>query len=391
MSGKCHGAHTLWTGATRWYWCSAIEYGQSVLDTDQITVFYIPTGAAIALVSPADAATVPFDGDSLITIDWSYPSACSNRYNVYVGLTPETLSLFEEGTGSTQDSLYQNVLEAFLGSPVVGETLYWKIDYTDSSSDTLLLEGPVWSFTVGTGTAKAENPTPADGSGPGIDFGALTMTWENPASPDDYDVYIGPASDDVTLVSADRDPTSYTTSLLELEVLFGTDPIDAVVYWRVDSNFAGDIITGDVWSFDPRPGKTGTPAPANAAEDVEVETDLGWSAGAYADTYHAYAGIGSLPSLGDPTDGLSWTYPTWTEESAYSWRADSINEFGTTTGDTWTFTTTVGGGGGGGGDPPGGGGGGHGGGDPPGSADADSPSGTATIVSQMIMIIESDE
>lgn len=61
-----------------------------------------------------------------------------------------------------------------------------------------------------------------------------------------------------------------------------------------------------------------------------------------ATTYSVYAVVsgGTLASLGAATAGLTWSPdPSWGYGAAYQWRVDSTNEFGTTTGDTWSFTT----------------------------------------------------
>jgi hypothetical protein len=216
-----------------------------------------------------------------------------------------------------------------------GDTHYWNITEALKGGDAAYTQ--TYYFTPG--LAKATCIQPTDGSGPGIDFSDFLMVWANSQDPDTYDVYIGPAADNLTCVATGYAATSRMTSLVELEGLFGRSPIEGVVYWRIDSHFGETTVTGDVWSFDPRPGKATDPDPEDEATGVSLYADLAWTAGAAASTSGAYAGDESPVSLGDPTSEVSWGGNVWLGDTEYTWRIDSINQFGTTTGDEWTFTT----------------------------------------------------
>jgi hypothetical protein len=188
--------------------------------------------------------------------------------------------------------------------------------------------------------AKAHDPTPTHASGPGIDFSDCLMSWVNDGGPDDYDVYIGPAVDDLVLMQEGYASTSRMTSALELEELFDRSPIEGTVYWRIDSNYAGGYtIEGDVWSFDPRPGVVTNPTPSDTATGQTLSQVLTWEGAVGADTYSVYAGDSGLVSLGDPISGVEWSEVGWGHDTTYTWRVDSTNQFGTTEGDEWTFTT----------------------------------------------------
>jgi len=92
------------------------------------------------------------------------------------------------------------------------------------------------------------------------------------------------------------------------------------------------------------PNKATTPSPTDAHEGDKLSlAETTWVDGGGAASYNVYFG---------PTDdmelvGEGLTDPTLNLETGiilnylteYSWRVDSINEYGTTTGDVWTFTT----------------------------------------------------
>ena len=46
----------------------------------------------------------------------------------------------------------------------------------------------------------------------------------------------------------------------------------------------------------------------------------------------------AIQNIGDPISETSLGGRSWNYGTEYAWRVDSINEFGTTTGDEWSFT-----------------------------------------------------
>ncbi len=93
------------------------------------------------------------------------------------------------------------------------------------------------------------------------------------------------------------------------------------------------------------PGKVTNPSPSHTATGVTLdEPELSWTTGADTDTFNIYFGeSGSVVLVASGQDVLdeNWAidFGTLGYGIPYEWRVDSINEFGTTTGDTWTFTT----------------------------------------------------
>ena len=93
------------------------------------------------------------------------------------------------------------------------------------------------------------------------------------------------------------------------------------------------------------PEKVTTPSPGDSGTSITLdESQLTWSEESQgeADTYDVYFGeSGSEVIVSSEQDGLTWDipFPTLGYGVTYGWRIDTTNEFGTTTGDTWTFTT----------------------------------------------------
>ena len=190
---------------------------------------------------------------------------------------------------------------------------------------------------------KATNPSPADDA-TDEDFSGLELSWDDGGGSDTYNVYIGKTGTLTTPVSSAQVGTTYTTTMAELAVLFdvGDDPIEQKIYWRIDSTNDVDTTTGDEWNFDPRPKKASVPSPATTATGIVLGLTATWTGSDIADTFDTYANIGAglvVQSAG--LESATWT-PTPTIFSyitEYTWRVDSTNAFGTTTGDEWTFTT----------------------------------------------------
>ena len=211
--------------------------------------------------------------------------------------------------------------------------------------------------------SKATNPSPADNA-TDEDFSGLQLSWDDGGGADTYEVYIG-VSGSLTLVSSTQAGTTYTTTLAELETIFGTDEetgkIEQKIYWRIDSTNDGGTTTGDEWNFDPRPTKASNASPAHEMTDMTLDWQVfSWDEVTNADTYDVYMGteLGPTPASNmelildaDPDFSMAQAYMATvttlvypnTGQAAYDydyyWRVDTKNIFGTTTGDDWEFTT----------------------------------------------------
>ncbi|GGH06140.1 T9SS type B sorting domain-containing protein [Sphingobacterium alkalisoli] len=81
-----------------------------------------------------------------------------------------------------------------------------------------------------------------------VDHTDLTLSWEG--SEDNYNVYLGESPDDLTLLSAEA------TSALTFELENDLDGLKTY-YWRVDAMRDGEVIEGDVWTFETKAKTTG--------------------------------------------------------------------------------------------------------------------------------------
>jgi len=184
--------------------------------------------------------------------------------------------------------------------------------------------------------SKPTTPSPTN-TATGVDFSERVLDWVDGGGADTFDVYMGPSGALVKIADAIV-PSTYTVDLEDV-------PKDQVIYWRVDATNNVGTTTGDVWNFDARPIKATTPSPADAVSDITLdETPLGWVDGGNADTYNVYFGeSGNEVLVASLQADVEWTitFGLLDYEKTYGWRIDSVNDFGTTTGDTWTFSSIV--------------------------------------------------
>jgi len=203
-------------------------------------------------------------------------------------------------------------------------TYAWRIDALGLGGST---PGVTQSFTTGENLpAKAVNLSPASGAA-NLSSVLVIITWAAAAGADSYDVYLN------GVLLGNQAGTSKT--LLAL--------VDGATYtWRVDSRNIAGVVSGDTWSFSiasappVAPSKAISPTPANAAPAVTPGVvALSWANGGGATSYSVY-----VDSVFKATQaGTSFNTASLGAFTAHTWRIDSINATGTTTGDTWTFTT----------------------------------------------------
>lgn len=91
------------------------------------------------------------------------------------------------------------------------------------------------------------------------------------------------------------------------------------------------------------PEKPINPTPSDEAATVTLDqATLAWEDGGGADTFDVYFGpTGSMTLQSSAQAGVSWDVDIlpFPYATTYQWRIDATNEEGTTTGDTWSFTT----------------------------------------------------
>jgi hypothetical protein len=212
-----------------------------------------------------------------------------------------------------------------------------------TSGGTLVAETSVWSFTMASeGLQKPTTPSPANGSGPGINFTNRTVSWVNGGGAETYTVRMDSGGTPYNVVSLSQTGTSYTIPEADISRYK-----DNIISWRVDAEAGGETVTGDVWTFDPRPAKATTPSPTNGASNTALNlTTLSWVKDAYTDTSEvncSWSGSVSPFSTSSNSIALANYTPLYMDRLGYSntytWSVDTTNEWGTTDGDDWTFDT----------------------------------------------------
>ncbi len=91
----------------------------------------------------------------------------------------------------------------------------------------------------------------------------------------------------------------------------------------------------------PAPGKAANPSPANGATRVSTSAMLSWAAGSGATTHKVYFGTTHPPTFKTEQSGTTYNPGALSRLTLYYWRIDEVNAGGTTTGDSWMFTTTL--------------------------------------------------
>jgi len=121
------------------------------------------------------------------------------------------------------------------------------------------------SFTLNEGnTPLPKNPTPAD-TATEIDFSGLTLSWEDGGAADTYNVYVGDAVDNLTLISSAQSSVSIVLSDVQRALFTDT------CYWRIDPINENGTRTGNDWWFTvAAPGKAQNPTPTDDQEDIKI-------------------------------------------------------------------------------------------------------------------------
>ncbi len=141
-----------------------------------------------------------------------------------------------------------------------------------------------------------------------------------------------------TLASAETTSSS-KVSFLDLVPEFNSSP--ELLYDGTHPNGDGENLIGkavfDV--FFPPPGMATNPSPANDATNVAWDVILSWTPGSSTISHNVYMNTNSVVTLlTNQTDAI-YNIGKLDAYTTYFWRIDEINEYGTTTGKLWRFTT----------------------------------------------------
>jgi len=206
---------------------------------------------------------------------------------------------------------------------------------------------------------QASAPSPAN-SATDVSIDA-DLSWTAGSNATSHNVYFGTDSTpDAGEFQGNQTATTYDP---------GTMANSTTYYWRIDEVNAEGTTTGTVWNFTTEaapqpPGQASNPNPTDSATDIDVDTNLSWTAGSNTTSHDVYFGTDSTPDAGEfKGNQTATTYEpgTMANSTTYYWRIDEVNAQGTTTGNVWNFTTEAA--------------------QPPGQASSPSPANSATDVS----------
>ncbi len=194
----------------------------------------------------------------------------------------------------------------------------------------------------------ATNPSPADKK---TGVAQPLFTWVPGDTAVLEDVYLGTTPN---LTLADRMVERQSAQFkLYYHYLFPLEP-GKTYYWRIDDiDLAGNVYTGQVWSFTMAALIAYDPRPRDGEKWLDPGVDLSWQPGQRATKHELYFGTdqakvaardasvfkGSLTLLSFDPGPLAMN-------TTYYWVVDEIDNLGSKKeGDVWSFTTTGGGGG----------------------------------------------
>ncbi len=349
------------------------RYGAGLLQIDQ-AIAYIDTAPAPAEPCQPNPTSGATDILPPASLSWLAQGGISHR--IWLGTdTPPTNIIYAQETGSANYALPLNL--------DYDQTYYWQVESIGNESSTM---SPIWNFS----TCEPPSETFEDGlSQFPWSFGgdaAWTLSSERPMEGDwclesgdiDYDQT---TSLSVTVNCGSMGEMSFWMRYVTEEnrefVTFSIDGVPRGIYTGEEGweRYDFTVFSGEhtfEWSYSQngtyRSGREGialdgiffpdvsvpATAPSAAAnptpEDGESEAvlvtpaTLQWENGDYATSYRLY--LGTNIQHNNLLDGVTIEHNTFYRlpfsldpETLYRWRIDSINDYGTTSGTMWDFTT----------------------------------------------------
>ncbi len=196
--------------------------------------------------------------------------------------------------------------------------------------------------------SKASEPSPVDGSMHTDTWASLS--WVPGAYAVSHDVYIGDNFDDVNNGTEITFIDNQTETFLVVGFpgnLFPDGLIPGTTYyWRIDEVNDAEPNSpwkGDVWNFSIPPKTAYFPDPADGAEAVDVDVQLGWTPGYGAKLHTIYFGD-NFDDISNAAGGLPQGTETYSPgplkmAKTYYWRVDEFDVVQTHKGNVWSFTT----------------------------------------------------
>jgi len=194
----------------------------------------------------------------------------------------------------------------------------------------------------------ASGPTPEDGVYH-LDTW-VNLSWRAGDFAVSHDVYLGDNFDDVNDGAEGTFHGNQTATFLVAGFPGFLYP-DGLVpgttyYWRIDEvndTEPNSPWKGNVWSFTVPPKTAYAPDPADAAEQVDPDVTLSWTAGFGSKLHTVYFGE-NFDDVNNAAGGLPQGTATYTPGTlklakTYYWRVDEFDAIETYKGDVWSFTT----------------------------------------------------
>ena len=89
----------------------------------------------------------------------------------------------------------------------------------------------------------------------------------------------------------------------------------------------------------PPPGQASNPNPSDGSGISDLEMDVSWTAGPYAESHNLYFGTSSPPPFVRNQTETTYDPGTLAWGTTYYWRIDEVGTYDTTMGAIWNFTT----------------------------------------------------
>jgi len=195
---------------------------------------------------------------------------------------------------------------------------------------------------------NAYNPEPSDGIFYGDTW--VSLGWSPGTLAVSHDVYFGNNFDYVN----DGAESTFQGNQVATFLVVGFPGFafpDGLVpgttyYWRIDEvndTEPNSPWKGEVWSFSIPPKTAYAPDTADAAEQVDPDVTLSWTAGFGSKLHTVYFGENfdevSNAAGGLPQGTATYTPGTLKLAKTYYWRVDEFDAIDTYKGDVWSFTT----------------------------------------------------
>jgi hypothetical protein len=253
--------------------------------------------------------------------------------NGLIDITEGTLVLEGDETAKINDLIAAGKITAYAGAGI------FELDYDGRNPSSTTL--------TAVQAGRAYKPNPADGSIYADTW--ANLSWSPADAADSHNVYFGDNFDDV------KDGTGDTFQGNQPETFFvvgfpGFPYPDGLVpgttyYWRIEEvDVDGATIhKGSIWSFTVPPKTAYDPNPADGAEFIDPDVELGWAEGFGAMLHTVYFGD-NFDDVNNAAGGLPQGEAAYSPGplklgKVYYWRVDEFDAIATYKGDVWSFVT----------------------------------------------------